>query len=147
MIDAFFPLFMIFGILFSFSLFNLFSKYFKKSKNVFSNDARAIAFTIAIYSFQSEILNSLLFIIDCQEITKGQFLIRTYLLEDCNSERYQNWYYFFVLPTFFFYSFLLPVLSFLYLMMNRKEIFEGRLKKLGFLFNGYKQTRVFWFFI
>jgi len=131
----------------------LFSLLFIALKNVFKlneitfKDCFMVILIISIYSFQSTILNSLSEILDCIKIDNDQFYISSYLLENCNSSRYLTWFYFFILPIMTIYTFIFPASAFFYIKYRKKHLYYNKLKAFGFLTNGYKKSKFYWYFM
>lgn len=106
-----------------------------------------ISLTLSVFTLHSNIVNSLLELSDCELIYEETYL-RSYLIENCESERYKNWFYYFVLPNFMIYGFFIPLFAFIFLLKNRSLVLDKDIiEKIGFLVNGYKTKKYYWEFI
>ena len=98
---------------------------------------------VGIYSLNSNILNSLFQLIDCQNFDNNLFL-RVHLTIDCKSEDYKRWINFFFLPFFLFYTFFIPSSAMIYLYSIRTKIFNGHYQIVEFLINGFSVSKFYW---
>ena len=116
---------------------------FRESWKIFLKKIR-LSFFIAIFIFNSSIINSLVDISDCQSIN-SRLYIRNYLLEDCNSDRYLIFFYSFSIPVFIMTAIILPILAIVYLFRQRNKIYDKEImKNIGFLINGYRGSFYYW---
>ena len=100
---------------------------------------------ISIYSFHANIIKSLMQLLDCREIEPGTSYLYLELSEDCYSERYENWFFVIVIPFFFFYTILVPALSYFYIYLRRETLYNIEvMRKIGFLTMGYNSQNYLW---
>ena len=101
--------------------------------------------TISIYSFHANIIKSLMQLLDCREIEPGTSYLYLELSEDCYGERYENWFFVIVIPFFFFYTILIPALSYFYIYLRRETLYNLEvMRKIGFLTMGYNSQNYLW---
>lgn len=98
---------------------------------------------VGIYSLNSNILNSLFELIDCQTFNDNLFL-RIHLTVDCRSENYKNWVYYLFLPCFIFYTFFIPLAAIIYLYFIRTKMFNEKYQIMEFLINGFSVSKFYW---
>ena len=102
---------------------------------------------ISIFTFQSSVITSIVTLFDCQSIQSNLY-IREYLLENCDSSRYMDFYHYLALPVFIVFAIGLPLGVFIYMFANRKEIYSKEvMNRIGFLINGYKTNYYYWEFV
>jgi hypothetical protein len=99
---------------------------------------------ISIFTLQPTIIESLLNIISCKEIDQDEFYLISYLKERCGTERHEFWTNFLFFPSFFCYVFALPAIPLIYVFRNKKNLTTKKIKRFGFLFNGYLSTKYYW---
>ena len=50
-----------------------------------------------------------------------------------------------VIPATIFYSFILPLIAFLYMYKNKEKLLDKEImKKVGFIGNGFKKDKFYW---
>ena len=82
----------------------------------------------------------------CQNFNIGSYL-RIYLDENCESERYQNFFYYIILPSLIIFSGLMPFLILIYILFKKKEgtLFDKSISsKIGFIITDFRRTKYFW---
>jgi hypothetical protein len=102
---------------------------------------------VAIYTCQPNIFKSLMQLLDCREIDPGKFYLYYRMTEDCNSDSYKKWLYFFILPCFFFYGIFIPTVSYSYMWLRRKIIFDIKIiRKIGLFVLGLNEKNFLWLY-
>ena len=104
-----------------------------------------ITVTITFFFFQSSVINALADFLNCTQIEQN-FYLTNYLLEKCeNNLIYENWRNLLIIPSFSIFCLILPLLSFIYMLRNRKNLYTDHiLRKVGFLLNGYSPQYYYW---
>lgn len=142
-----YPLF--FSILpFLFSLLFLIYLVLKEREIIWRQMLQNYSFciSISIFFLQSSIFNSLLEVLNCQDID-GKFFVKGYLLESCSSERYLRWIFLLVIPAFTFYAILMPGILLCFMAKNKRNLYKKEVMKyLGLSLNGLGKTKFYWYF-
>lgn len=134
-----------FFFLFVFFLFSITKSIIKQEKFLLSNFLlySLTIVCVGIYSLNSNILNSLFELIDCQNFNNN-FFLRVHLTINCHSENYKRWINFFFLPFFIFYTFCIPLSAMIYLYFLREKIFKEHYHVMEFLINGFSVSKFYW---
>ena len=137
-------IFMPFLILFPFSIFLIYKLIIQKRK--FSYLWRNLFFTfcVAIFTCISNIIYSLMNLMNCKEVTPKMFFLSSYLNEDCTGERYFRWLNYFIIPAFYFFAICLPAIALFFMFFKKRQILERKILVFGFLTNGYKRNKYYW---
>lgn len=129
-----------------FFLYILVKSLFIERKVNFSNifNDSSILLYISIYSLHSNILNSLLELMDCTEL-EDKLYLRVYLTVNCEDESYKAWIKFLLVPGFLFYAIFIPLVCIFYFYKIRNQIYaKMEFKKTGFLIDGYHTNKYYW---
>ena len=101
----------------------------------------------AIYICHQNILKFLMQLIDCRELDPGTSYLYSNMTENCQSEDYKRWLYFLIIPFFVFYALFVPSISYLFMFVQRKTLFDIKImKKIGFLAIGLNDKNYLWYF-
>ena len=105
-----------------------------------------ITVAITMAYFLSPVINALASFFNCTTLYSNKYITQN-LWEKCNDNpRYSVWRLNVMLPASLFYGIFLPLVLFLYLYKNRKDLLEEKiLKKIGFLLNGYSKDKFYWY--
>ena len=125
-------------------LFWIFRKHSKKL--VFRPVLEKIFLTgvMTLFFFQCPLITSLTEIMNCVDIGENSF-IQSFLIEKCNGSTYHFWQNYIILPFFCFYTIFLPLLALIYMIYNKKNLYEDNvIIKIGFLLNGYNEEQFYW---
>ena len=111
-----------------------------------------IVFSIIVCSMQSQIFSSFFEILSCDgfqsDDSSYSYYIHSDSSEKCYTSSYYSWVISFIIPAFGFYGILLPLMAFIYIFINRKNLYETQvLNRVGFLLNGYKKDKFYWEFL
>ena len=120
-------------------------RFIKRQENHFIEKV-LVSLAISFYSLQSSILSALVELSVCQEFDFGSYLT-VYLTENCNSERYLNFYHFMVFPMLLMFSTILPFLALAYIVIKHKKgqtQQKGVFRKIGFFIIGYNPKKYYW---
>ena len=121
--------------------------YKKEKKLLYFIEHLLTSTVICVFSIQPSIINSLISLISCQEIGDKSY-IKSYLLEECYTERHQNWMLGLFLPAFLLYGLLMPLMALIYMFINKEHLYESNhIKKVGFLSNGFSYNKFYWEFL
>ena len=131
-----------FAFCFLLGLFWVSYKIYSKQK-IF--ESFLITISITFFFFQSSVINALADFLNCTQIEQN-FYLTNYLLEKCeNNLIYENWRNLLIIPSFSIFCLILPLLSFIYMLRNRKNLYTDHiLRKVGFLLNGYSPRYFYW---
>ena len=143
-INVFMPfIFVLFFVIYF--LIILARKKYTKPFNFFEKTMSTL--TISLFMAQPSIFNSIFLLTDCVALDPGTSYIKTNLDESCLSNFYLDFYQRMIIPTFFIFGILLPLISFCFMVYHRKKIFEKKSNirnYFGFLLNGYKNDKFYW---
>ena len=68
-------------------------------------------------------------------------------IESCTNSKYILWKYTLIIPIFCFVSLLLPLMAFVYMFLNRNDLYkEHMIYKIGYLLSGFKENHYYWYF-
>ena len=135
-----------FVLIFPFFYYLLSFKKRTKEEKSLAQKKVVLAFLIALYSFQPSILSNLIELSVCKEFYFG-FFLQAYLIENCNSDFYLNFYYYFVLPLLIIFSALIPIVIMIYFYIKKRKglLFDQSVsQKIGFLLIGFKKENFYW---
>ena len=122
-------------------------KFYSKQRFFVIFESFLITISITFFFFQSSIINALTDLLNCTKIENNSY-ITNYLLEKCTDNiHYEKWRNLLVIPTFSIFCFILPLVPFVYMFKNRKNLYNDKiLSKVGFLLNGYSPQYYYWYF-
>lgn len=109
-----------------------------------NRDKVSASILIAIFTLQPSIIESLLNMISCKEVDRDEFYIIAFLKEKCSTERHLFWRNILFFPSFFVYVIALPAIPLFYVFKNKKNLATKKIKRFGFLFNGYLSSKFYW---
>ena len=119
-------------------------KFYKLSfRQAFRNFLQSLIITINF--LLSSVIKALADFINCVQIYDKSYN-SFYLTVRCSDNvNYEFWKKIFILPSLFFYGFVLPVSVFIYMYRNRVKLFDFEIvTKISFLLKGYKKQSYYW---
>lgn len=104
-----------------------------------------ITSAISYYYFQPSIISNLSEALDCTKIGKYSY-ITNYLIEQCtDNNRYSNWMFSAILPSFIIYAFVLPAITFSYMWKHKNNLYDTNIiYKIGYMLNGLCKDKFYW---
>ena len=126
---------------FYFSLIYLCYACFKRKKSKIMRVF--LCFSISSFIFQPQIISSMISLLNCLHLhpEPDKHFLSTNLNIECYTANHLMWVYFMVIPSLFFYSFLLPMISYIMMIKNTHHYYE--LKNLN---AGLKKSKIPWFY-
>ena len=128
---------------FVFSIFFTLLLFLWKKDNTLRSIIKNFFFCFSLSSFllQSNIYNYLMEVLNC-ELIDGNYYIKSYLSESCQSENYKMWISFLIIPSSFFYLIIIPGIQFSFMIKNYEKL---EIKKyLGFSLVGLGKSKFYW---
>ena len=137
-----------FAFCFLLGFFWILYKFYSKQRAFVIFESFLITVSITFFFCQSSIINGLTDLLNCTKIENNSY-ITNYLFEKCTDNiHYEKWRNLLVIPTFSIFCFVLPLVPFVYMFKNRKNLYNDRiLSKVGFLLNGYSPQYYYWYFL
>jgi len=133
-----------FVIVIIFVLFLELKKFWDKKENQSSKKKKLMILFITVYACMSNILYSLVNLMNCRELSPGNSFLNAYLDESCLSYRYIMWFSAFILPFFCFFAIFLPLLALFFMFCKKQMIFNKDNFILSFLTLGFKKNKYYW---
>lgn len=124
--------------------FWLVHKFIYKTSFKLALEKYLITVSIVFFFFQSPIINSLCEIINCTPLGESSYMTN-YLKEECYTSTHLDLIFYYVIPCFICFVFILPAIPFFIMWKNRKILCsEKMIYKIGFLLNGYDKDVFYW---